>query len=91
MKWEYGFFYLKSGLLSRDEHTQVVNEELNALGDEGWELVHVSESGCAYFKRPKDEGGAGAPAGGDPKAAQEPGADVGGQLGARSGSEEEHN
>lgn len=40
------------------EYTRASNptwQELNDLGDEGWELVSVDSYGLAIFKRPKHD------------------------------------
>ena len=57
-KWEYTLETLHGNDFPKDK------ERLNELGNEGWELVAVIESGVygrgsmpvAYFKRPKKEG-----------------------------------
>jgi len=34
-------------------HTKDFRDRLNALGEQGWELVNVDALGNLYFKRPK--------------------------------------
>jgi hypothetical protein len=47
MKWEY-FTQVIDGVAStRDD------DQLDMRGDDGWELVTVTNNGVAYFKRPK--------------------------------------
>jgi hypothetical protein len=49
MKWEYRFLYWTA------EEPRVSEEEMNALGQEGWELVHagISRADSLFiFKRP---------------------------------------
>ena len=57
MKWEYKYIYIDSKLSDKKTATQI-NEELNKLGDEGWELVNfvniLGDVRHAFvFKRPK--------------------------------------
>lgn len=49
MKWEYHFF-----LVAIDREDQVILDELNKLGKNGWELVGVYEAAFRVFilKRP---------------------------------------
>ena len=56
-KWEYRVVVFKSGWGAqlKEEH----EEKLNALGQEGWELVGMAAEGAAMslvFKRPIGEG-----------------------------------
>lgn len=58
MKWEYKYIYLDPKL-SDKKTLSIINEELNKLGDEGWELVNFAvvaiDSRYAFaFKRPKE-------------------------------------
>ena len=59
MKWEYKFVIIDSKI--SDKKTKaMINEELNKLGNEGWELVNfdavfVDARFCFVFKRPKEE------------------------------------
>lgn len=41
MKWEYKYTYIDSKF-SDKKTTNLINEELNKLGDEGWELVNFA-------------------------------------------------
>ena len=55
-KWEYKRFIKKFDWL---DELNAIEQELNSLGDEGWELVSVvgnstpKESQTFYFKRPR--------------------------------------
>ncbi len=58
MKWEYKYIHLDSKL-SDKKTLSIINEELNKLGDEGWELVNFAviaiDARYAFvFKRPKE-------------------------------------
>ena len=58
MKWEYKHIYIATKL-SDKKTLSIVNEELNKLGEEGWELVNFTivsiDSRYAFiFKRPKE-------------------------------------
>lgn len=58
MKWEYKYIHLDSKL-SDKKTLSIINEELNKLGDDGWELVNfaVTAIDARYafvFKRPKE-------------------------------------
>lgn len=58
MKWEYKYIHLDSKL-SDKKTLSIINEELNKLGNEGWELVNfvVNAIDARYgfvFKRPKE-------------------------------------
>lgn len=58
MKWEYKHIYIASKL-SDKKTLNIVNEELNKLGEEGWELVNFTivaiDGRYAFiFKRPKE-------------------------------------
>lgn len=46
-KWEYLVFALN--VLGQED----LNSRLEALGNDGWELVTVLEGSVFYFKRPK--------------------------------------
>ena len=57
MKWEYRYIYIDSKI-SDKKTSSLINEELNKLGDEGWELVNfatvlVDVRYAFVFKRPK--------------------------------------
>lgn len=62
-RWEYRFLSAKNFLAQRNakDISKVVNDEFNALGREGWELVHSTGIEQTYvapdtagfiFKRP---------------------------------------
>lgn len=58
MKWEYKYIYIDSKI-SEKKTSNLINEELNKLGDEGWELVNFTtvliDARYAFvFKRPKE-------------------------------------
>lgn len=58
MKWEYNYLYIDSNLSDKANKLQIT-EELNKLGQEGWELVNFVSifAGFRYafiFKRPKE-------------------------------------
>lgn len=58
MKWEYKYTFVDSKI-SDKKTTIILNEELNRLGDEGWELVNFApvliDARYAFvFKRPKE-------------------------------------
>jgi len=57
MNWEYKYIYIDSKI-SDKKTSNLINEELNKLGDEGWELVIfttilVDARYAFVFKRPK--------------------------------------
>jgi hypothetical protein len=56
MKWEYRPFPTR---LDREEH--VIEEALNSLGKDGWDLVAVCEAGFRAFvlKRPAGQSSSG--------------------------------
>jgi len=57
MKWEYRVLVVKSGWGAQLKQSH--EEELNALGREGWELTGIAAEGAAMsmvFKRPISEG-----------------------------------
>lgn len=56
MKWEYKYTYIDSKF-SDKKTTLVINDELNKLGQEGWELVNftpilIDARYALIFKRP---------------------------------------
>lgn len=58
MKWEYKFTYIDSKISDKKTIAKI-NEELNALSEEGWELVNFADAfmDAKYafvFKRPKE-------------------------------------
>lgn len=58
MKWEYKYIYIDLKI-SEKKTSNLINEELNKLGDEGWELVNFTtvliDARYAFvFKRPKE-------------------------------------
>lgn len=58
MKWEYKYIYINLKI-SDKKTSNLINEELNKLGDEGWELVNfvtvlVDARYAFVFKRPKE-------------------------------------
>ncbi len=58
MKWEYKYLYIDSKL-SEKKTLSIIDEELNKLGDEGWELVNfntllLDARHVFIFKRPKE-------------------------------------
>lgn len=58
MKWEYKYIHLDPKL-SDKKTLSIINEELNKLGDDGWELVNFAvpaiDARYAFvFKRPKE-------------------------------------
>lgn len=66
MKWEYRVDhvdYFKKDVNGKTELGYEPQEELNSIGEEGWELVSVIDDGAdshyftAFFKRPREEGG----------------------------------
>lgn len=60
MKWEYKYIYIYIDSKISDQKTSnLINKELNKLGDDGWELVNfvniVLDARYAFiFKRPKE-------------------------------------
>ena len=58
MKWEYKYTFVDTKI--SDKKTSIIlNEELNKLGEEGWELVNFAsafmDAKYAFvFKRPKE-------------------------------------
>ncbi len=60
MKWEYKYLHIDSKI-SDKKTINLLNEELNKLGEEGWELVNfttilLGDRYAFIFKRPKEEG-----------------------------------
>lgn len=58
MKWEYKYIYIDLKM-SDKKTSNLINEELNKLGDDGWELVNfvnnvVDVRYAFIFKRPKE-------------------------------------
>ena len=58
MKWEYKYIYIDLKI-SEKKTSNLINEELNKLGDEGWELVNFTtvliDARYAFvFKRPNE-------------------------------------
>lgn len=58
MKWEYKFIYIDSKISDKKTIAKI-NEELNAISEEGWELVNFAsafmDAKYAFvFKRPKE-------------------------------------
>lgn len=58
MKWEYKFIYIDSKISDKQTIAKI-NEELNAISEEGWELVNFAsafmDAKYAFvFKRPKE-------------------------------------
>jgi hypothetical protein len=43
-KWEYKYYFHNTG---------IVEQALNAFGEQGWELVAANDGRYFYFKRPK--------------------------------------
>lgn len=59
MKWEYKYTYIDVKMSDKKTNL-LINEELNRLGDEGWELVNFAmvfiDARYAFvFKREKKE------------------------------------
>ena len=59
MKWEYKYTYIDAKI-SDKKTALLLNEELNRLGDEGWELVNfamvlIDARYVFVFKREKKE------------------------------------
>ena len=55
-KWEYKvyeFSYEKPYVDGREMHIEQ-QQQMNILGEDGWELVSVEGFQCAYFKRKKN-------------------------------------
>ena len=50
--WEYKIINVRSENYSMDPRRA---EELNRLGDDGWELVSISNNNVAYMKRQHPE------------------------------------
>lgn len=59
MKWEYKFTYIDSKISDKKTIAKI-NEELNAISEEGWELVNFVSASSTHtkyafvFKRPKE-------------------------------------
>ena len=54
-KWEYNFLHVYDFNQSHEDQARTMETELNALGEQGWELVSVAEGRgfSAFLKRPK--------------------------------------
>ncbi len=66
VKWEYRVLVIKSGWGARLKERH--EEDLNALGQEGWELAGMAAEGAVMsmvFKRPIPQGRASRQRGGD--------------------------
>lgn len=58
MKWEYKYIYIDSKISNKKTANQI-NEELNNLGEDGWELVNfttvlIDARYVFIFKRSKE-------------------------------------
>lgn len=58
MKWEYKYLHVDARM-SEKKTIDLLNKELNRLGEEGWELVNfapilIDVRYAFVFKRPKD-------------------------------------